>query len=169
MRRNIGLGILFFGVLLALAISTLQPLFHRSIANSGGLAPPWELKNLDGEVVRSSAFQGKVVILDFWATWCPPCKAEIPGFVQLQKDYGQRGLVIVGVSLDEKGPAIVKEFAAKFGINYTLLMGNLELFREYGGSAIPTTIVINRQGNIVAKHVGFASKEVFEKEILPLL
>lgn len=133
-------------------------------------APAWELPDLDGRAVKSGDFAGKVVILDFWATWCPPCRAEIPHFVELQREYGEKGLMIVGVSLDEKGPAVVKPFAGKFGINYPLVMGDQRIVEAFGGiEGIPTTFVIDRQGNIVKRHVGYGSKAEFESAIKPLL
>lgn len=132
-------------------------------------APAWELRDLDGKLVKSSDFDGKVVILDFWATWCAPCKAEIPGFVELQKQYGDRGLIVVGISLDEGGPAVVKRFMTQFGMNYPVVLGDVGLMKAFGGTAIPTTLIIDRSGNIVSRHIGFAPKETFESEIKPLL
>jgi thiol-disulfide isomerase/thioredoxin len=169
--RNVGLAALFALAFLAWGISSLRPLV-RSIAGSSTAlneAPAWELKDLDGQVVKSSEFLGKVVILDFWATWCAPCKAEIPGFIALQKQYGDRGLVVIGVSLDDQGPVVVKHFMADFEMNYRVVLGDVALMQAFGGTAIPTTVIINRAGKIVARHVGFTPRETFEKEIKPLL
>jgi thiol-disulfide isomerase/thioredoxin len=169
--RNVGLAALFALAFLAWGISSLRPLV-RSIAGSSTAlneAPAWELKDLDGQVVKSSEFLGKVVILDFWATWCAPCKAEIPGFIALQKQYGDRGLVVIGVSLDDQGPVVVKHFMADFEMNYRVVLGDVVLMQAFGGTAIPTTVIINRAGKIVARHVGFTPRETFEKEIKPLL
>jgi thiol-disulfide isomerase/thioredoxin len=167
---NFGLAVLFAGAFFALAITSLRPFFRSPATDAlGSLKPPvWELKDPDGKLVKSSDFDGKVVILDFWATWCPPCKAEIPGFIELQKKYGEKGLVVIGVSLDEQGLSVVKQFMKEFGMNYPVVMGDVKLMQDFGGTAIPTTFVIDRSGKIVAKHVGFASKETFEKEITPL-
>jgi peroxiredoxin len=169
--RNLGLAVLFAVALFAWGITSLRPLFRlaseRSIAS--GPAPTWELKDLDGKLVKSSDFLGKVVILDFWATWCPPCKAEIPGFIALQEQFGDQGLVVLGVSLDTQGSAVVKRFMADLGMNYRVVLGDVALMQAYGGTAIPTTVVINRAGQIVARHVGFTPRETFEKEIKPLL
>jgi thiol-disulfide isomerase/thioredoxin len=169
--RNVGLAALFALAFLAWGISSLRPLF-RSIAGSSialNEAPAWELKDLDGQVVKSSEFLGKVVILNFWATWCAPCKAEIPGFIALQKQYGDRGLVVIGVSLDDQGPVVVKHFMADFEMNYRVVLGDVALMQAFGGTAIPTTVIINRAGKIVARHVGFTPRETFEDEIKPLL
>jgi thiol-disulfide isomerase/thioredoxin len=173
MRRikSLGLAILFAGAFVALAFTSLQPLFRSPPADAlhSSKAPTWMLKDTDGKLVKSSDFDGKVVLLDFWATWCPPCKVEIPGFIELQNEYGPKGLVVVGVSLDERGTSVVKQFMKDLGMNYPVVMGNLKLMEDFGGTAIPTTIVIDRSGKVVAKHVGFATKETFEKDIAPLL
>ena len=169
--HNLGLAALFALAFLAWGISSLRPLF-RSISDSSiasSPAPAWKLKDLDGKLVKSSDFLGKVVILDFWATWCAPCKVEIPGFIALQKQYGEQGLVVIGVSLDSQGPAIVKRFMAYLEMNYRVVLGDVALMQAFGGTAIPTTVVINRAGKIVARHVGFTPRETFEKEIKPLL
>ena len=133
-------------------------------------APAWELKDVEGKAIKSTSYLGKVVLLDFWATWCPPCREEIPSFIALQKKYEKQGLVVIGVSMDQEGPSIVKPFIKKNGINYPVVMGNDKLADAYGGiEGIPTTFVIDRQGRIVAKHVGLTEKAMFEKAIQPLL
>ncbi|RKX34106.1 MAG: TlpA family protein disulfide reductase [Verrucomicrobia bacterium] len=132
--------------------------------------PSWELTDLQGHPVRSADFEGKVVLLDFWATWCPPCRKEIPGFIELQERYGEAGLVVVGVSLDEGGAAVVAPFVSKEGINYPVVMGDSTIVEAFGGIAsIPTTFVINRDGQIVERHVGYVSQNRFEKSIKSLL
>ena len=133
-------------------------------------APAWDLKSLDGKSVKLSDFKGKVVILDFWATWCPPCRAEIPNFVDLQKQYGKKGLQVVGVSLDQGPVDGVVSFAKAQNINYPIVMGDDDVAQKYGGvQAIPTTFIIDPKGNIVQKHVGFTDKDEFEAEIKKLL
>jgi thiol-disulfide isomerase/thioredoxin len=137
---------------------------------SAKLAPVWELKDLNGKSVKSSDLKGKVVILDFWATWCGPCRMEIPGFIELQKKYGSKGLVVVGIALDDAGAGVVKPFATKAAINYTLLIGDEKVQRAFGDvEALPTTFVVDREGRIVTKHVGYSGKAAFENEITRLL
>jgi peroxiredoxin len=133
-------------------------------------APAWQLKDLDGKTVKLSDFKGKVVILDFWATWCPPCREEIPNFVALQTQYKNQGLVVIGVSVDQGGPGVVSSFVKNNGINYPIVMATDDVTAQYGGiDAIPTTFVIDPQGNIVDKYVGGTDKSTFEHDIKKLL
>lgn len=133
-------------------------------------APFWTLKDLGGETVESSQFDGKVVVLNFWATWCPPCRMEIPGFIDLQRDYEEDGLVIIGVSLDESGPEAVAEFSESMGINYPIVMGDMRITGAFGGiRVLPTTYVIDREGNIRNTHIGYLRRGPLEKVIKPLL
>lgn len=129
------------------------------------------LKDMSGKDVNLAAFKGKVIILDFWATWCGPCKLEIPGFVDLQNKYRDRGLVVLGLSVDDPVEKL-KPFADQFKMNYPVLVGQgRDDFQDTYGPiwGIPTTFVIGKDGNICKKHTGMATKEQFEKEILGLL
>jgi peroxiredoxin len=133
-------------------------------------ATDWELTDLNGKMIKFSDFRGKGLILDFWATWCAPCRIEIPHFVELQKQYGDKGLRVIGISLDEQGLEVVKKFVKRFGVNYQIVIGNEKVAEAYGGiGAIPTTFVIDRQGRIVSEHIGYDDKAAFEKEIQSLL
>lgn len=153
-----------------LSFATLALLSTGAAGVTPESAPRWKLKDLDGNVVTSESLAGKVVVIDFWATWCPPCREEIPGYIKMQKEHGDAGLVIVGISLDAKGPGAVKAFAEKNGINYTVVMGDESVADAFGGvEAIPTTFVIGRDGRIAYKKVGYEAHDEFEKRVVPLL
>ncbi len=131
-------------------------------------APDFTLPTVNGDTLSLSDLQGNVVILNFWATWCPPCRAEIPSFIELQKEYGDQGLTIVGVALDK--PEAVVQFYKDNHMNYPVVFGTREVAAAYGGiTGIPTTFILDRKGRIVKKFIGMRSKEVFREEILSLL
>lgn len=133
-------------------------------------APNFMLTNLEGKVVKLLDFRGKVVILDFWATWCPPCREGIPDFIALQEQYGDKGFQMVGISLDQGGVSVVRPFVVENGINYPVLLTDGKVESAYGGiRGIPTTFVIDKTGNIRTKYIGFTQKERFEKDIVALL
>jgi thiol-disulfide isomerase/thioredoxin len=135
-----------------------------------GPAPAWKLQDIAGKPVSFEDFKGKIVVVDFWATWCPPCREEIPGDIELQKKYGPEGVVIVGVSLDQGGPDVVKPYASKTGINYPLVMGDDAVVAAFGGvEGIPTTFLIDRTGQIRDRKVGMEAKADYEKKIVALL
>ncbi|MDI1313575.1 TlpA disulfide reductase family protein, partial [Prosthecobacter sp.] len=113
-----------------------------STAGGESSAPEWALPGLDGKTVKLSDFRGKVVVLNFWATWCPPCRREIPDLVALHEKYAEQGLVVIGVSLDEGGATSVKSFVTKAGVKYPVVMGDQETAQAYGGiTSIPTTFI----------------------------
>jgi thiol-disulfide isomerase/thioredoxin len=131
--------------------------------------PPFLVNDLDGQVVSTAQLHGKAVIVNFWATWCPPCQEEIPEMMELQKEFGNK-LQIIGVSMDDGPPEGVKDFADKIGMNYPIVMGSDALSEEYGGiPALPTSFVVDPEGRVVQKHVGLYPKEVYEEEIRALL
>lgn len=155
------LRILFSASLVAVAASFVQA---ATVAPTP--APAWALKDVEGKTVNFDQFKGKVVVIDFWATWCPPCREEIPGYIALQEKYGKDGLVIVGVSLDRKGPSVVKPFMEKFGMNYVVVMGDESTVESFGGfRGIPTTFIIDREGNIRDKKTGSEEQAVFEQRL----
>jgi len=124
----------------------------------GSIAPAFTLPDLEGKPVALASMKGKVVILDFWATWCPPCKEEIPHFVKLQSKYKPQGLEVVGPFVDEHD------------VNYRMLIGNEDVAKAYGNvTMIPTTFVLDRNGKIVQRFIGYTALEVFEETIRPLL
>jgi peroxiredoxin len=133
-------------------------------------APDFTLADAKGKRLRLSDYRGKVVLLNFWATWCGPCKVEIPWFIEFQKEYQAKGFTVLGVSLDEDGWKVINPFAAEQKINYPILLGNEEVNQRYGGiEALPTTLVIGRDGKIAYLHAGLVSRREYEKEILQLL
>jgi len=152
-------------LVLGLMLFQAAVLHAEDLATSNQPAPAWKLKDPDGREVSSEQFKGKVVIVDFWATWCQPCISEIPGYIELQKKYGPAGLVIVGVAYrDFKGPANVKKFAQDKGMNYMVLIGDETIADAFGGiEGIPSTFLINRDGRIVHHKLGAMPHEEYEK------
>lgn len=133
-------------------------------------APSWKLKDVNGSEVSSAQFKGKVVVVDFWATWCGPCREEIPGYVALQKKYGADKLAIVGISLDQQGgPGVVKKFIERNKVDYQIVMGDDDVVAAFGGTEgiqyIPTTFIIDREGNIRDRKSGAEPTEVFEQRL----
>jgi cytochrome c biogenesis protein CcmG/thiol:disulfide interchange protein DsbE len=150
------------------AVRPGSPANVAAAGSGGGAAPSFSLSDLGGRSVSLADFRGKVVVLDFWATWCPPCKREIPDFISLQKQYGPEGLQIVGIALDE--PEKVHAFARQNEMNYPVLLGTDDVAMRYGGiEGIPTTFIIDRGGRIVNRLEGYRPRSVFEEEIRKLL
>jgi len=134
-------------------------------------APEFSLKDSNGQTVHLTDYKGKVVLLDFWATWCGPCKIEIPWFMEFEQQFKNRGFAVLGVSMDEDGWEAVKPYIEDHKINYRVLLGNEEVSDIYGGlDALPTTLLIDRQGKIASVHIGLSmGKEEFRDDIDHLL
>src|SRR5579884_45555 len=134
-------------------------------------APEFTLKDSNGASVSLSEYRGRVVLLDFWATWCGPCKIEIPWFMEFEQTYKNRGFAVVGVSMDDDGWEVVKPYIQSHKMNYRVLLGNDHIGSLYGGvDSLPTTFLIDRDGRIAAVHVGLSrSKDEFRNEIEHLL
>ena len=132
------------------------------------LAPDFALPQLDGQTLRLSSYRGKVVLLDFWATWCVPCREQIPHFIALQDKYRADGFEIIGVSMDD-GPEPVRSFFQQFHMNYPVVMGNARIGELYGGVlGLPIAFLLDRNGRVCAKHVGATKPEIIEKEVVAL-
>ena len=133
-------------------------------------APDFSLKNINGEEVRLSDYRGKIVFINFWATWCGPCRHEVPAFVELQEEYGEDNLVILGISLDRGDLSVVPKFAQEYKINYEVLYGDVTVVQKYGGiQSIPTTFIVDQDGYIIDGMIGFPGKDYFVQKIKNLM
>lgn len=170
MKRAIlvGLALLLAGAGIFFSLRTHAP-SRDTRSGKQPLAPDFSLADLSGKKLDLSSYRGKVVLLDFWATWCDPCRDEVPHFIELQTKYGNEGLQIIGVSMDDS-PDPVRVFRQRFNMNYPVLMGDAKTGELYGGIlGLPVAFLIGRDGRIIAKHIGATNAAVFEKEIVDLL
>ena len=133
------------------------------------MAPDFVLEDASGRPVRLSDFRGKVVLLNFWATWCAPCRIEIPWFVEFQRIHESEGFAVVGVSLDEDSWEAVKPFIEQRKVNYRIMIGNGDVAQLYGANSLPTTFIIDKSGRIAATHIGLCSKSEYEGDIKAVL
>ena len=142
----------------------------RSVSISGDakgqLAPGFELKDLAGKNVQLSDYHGKVVLLNFWATWCPPCKEEMPWFVDLQRRYEAQGLQVIGVAMDDSDQKTIESFAKRLGVNYPVLRGKESVAQAYGDvQFLPDTFYIGRDGRIVSHVQGLINRKEIEEQV----
>ena len=158
-------GLIACGVLTAAVSADVKPINIRKTA------PAFKLKDTKGVAVRLADFKGRVVLLNFWATWCPPCKEEIPWFIEFQRKYKESGLEVVGISVDEKGWKVVKPYLTDQGkdINYPVLLDDEHLNEVYAVSTMPKTLMIDRDGKVAAIHNGKVDKDGVEAEIQALI
>jgi peroxiredoxin len=135
-----------------------------------GRAPQFALKDLKGHTLRLKDLRGRVVLLNFFATWCAPCRQEIPDLERLYKRFNDQGLEIVGISLDMEGASLLNPFVKYYGITYPVVLGTREVVVDYGGiTGIPTSFLIDRDGRVAKHFVGFRPAQVFEQSVLELL
>jgi thiol-disulfide isomerase/thioredoxin len=154
-------AMLYFGFHMARRSGPTPPFITKS-----GPAPDFTLQSLDGTNLRLSDLRGKAVLLNFWATWCGPCKIEMPWFIELQKQYGSQGLQIVGVAMDDSSKEDIAKFAKDMGVNYPVLLGKEAVGDAYGGvPALPESFFIGRDGKIVDKIIGLRGKAEIEDSI----
>lgn len=138
----------------------------RPMLEVGQTAPNFELERLDDGSFSLEDHEGEVVLVNFWATWCAPCREEMPDLQQLWDAYGDEGLLVVGVSLDENGRSVVEEFHQTFPVEYPLLLNGRQVAAEYGADqVVPTTFLIGRDGRVAARHIGAVTKDEFELEV----
>jgi thiol-disulfide isomerase/thioredoxin len=149
---------------------TITKNFTGVISGDEKLAPEFSLYTLDGDEIRLSDYAGKIVILDFWATWCPPCRKSIPDLISIQNEY-KDDLIIIGISLDQPSTqGELQPFIESYGINYPIVLGTLEVVEAYGNiQAIPTSFTIDREGKIINKHIGLVPKSTLVEEIEAIL
>lgn len=165
--------LLIIAALFALGLGMTARHFFSTAASTGTSAlPEFVLSDLSGHQHNMSEWRGKVIVINFWATWCTPCRKEIPDFIALQQQYADQGLQFIGIALEDKEP--VAEYLATININYPILLGGdtgISLSHQLGNSidAVPYTLIIDRQGNIVDRHPGEFSKEQLLTIITPLL
>lgn len=164
-RFNLGTGLLLVFLLVPAALHAApapDALLHKP-------APAFVRQDLAGKPVDLKAYRGKVVLLNFWATWCGPCQLEMPRFTSWQKQYGSRGLQILGVSMDDE-PGVVRKNVSKLQVNYPVVMGDERLGNQYGGIlGLPVTFLIDRNGQVIARFAGEADLNAMEDQIKRLL
>src|SRR5258706_209903 len=162
-------GALLLSALMAFAASAQEADRVIRFVSNPDAAPEFKLDSIDGKPLTLASAHGKVVLLNFWATWCGPCRAEIPDLIDLQKKYKDQ-FAIVALATDDDDPVLVKKFSQKAGINYRVGMSSDELRAAYGGiPALPTSFIIDPQGRVVQKHIGLNDPSIYELEVRALL
>ncbi len=176
--QRIRLGLAIFTVAFAASSCGVGPMpdedgdpsVRAADASSLPSVPDFSIEGMDGKAVTNADIAGKVVLLNFWATWCGPCKIEMPWFVDFQRKYKDQGFTVLAVSLDEGGWDPVRAFAEKLDFNFPVLLGDDATSNDFGGiHVLPTTLIVNQSGKIVFTHQGLVSKAQYEEEIEALL
>ena len=160
--------IVIFVIATILALAVISCRRSGNNANSAKLAPDFSLTDVTGHPLKLSDYRGKPVVLDFWATWCEPCKQEIPHLIELQNKYPQR-VQVIGISMDDDGDP-VRAFQQQYKMNYPVAVGSAKLADQYGGVlGLPITFVIDSNGHIIARHIGATNFADIEAEVQKLL
>jgi thiol-disulfide isomerase/thioredoxin len=155
------------GIVFAATVIAFSP---ASVFAQETKAPPLELRDINGRIVRLSNYQGKVVLINFWATWCPPCRAEMPDLVRLQQQHGKQGLQIIGITYPPENKDRVRRFARSIKVNYPIVLGTRQIKARFSSDeTLPLTIVIDREGRITDIISGILLREEFDEKIKPLL
>lgn len=159
----------FIALLLCLVVCLVFS--GNSVTFAGTRMPAFSLESVqDGKIIDSSRFAGKVLLITFFATWCPPCKEEVPVLNELQTTFEAEGFSVVGLSVDQQGPKIVADFIKRFHVNYPILMAESKTTRDFGGVyGIPVAFLVNKSGNVVKKYPGYVSHKILEKDVRSLL
>ena len=151
-------------------LSPARPLASARDVKGRKAAADFVLEDAEGGHAKLSDYRGRVVLINFWATWCGPCNVEVPWFVQFEKAYRDRGFAVLGVSMDEDGWQVVKPYIVAQKINYRVALGNDQVAQLYGGiDSLPTTVLVDREGRVAASHIGLVTKDNYKAEILRLL
>jgi peroxiredoxin len=157
------ISVFFVGVM-SLSVAYAAPM------TAGHPAPPFVLKQIDGRSLGLTSYKGKVVLLNFWATWCAPCRVEMPWFEEFSKKYHDRGFAVIGISLDDGGWKIVQPVIGKLKITYPIVLGDSKVSNSYGmGDLLPVSFLIDRTGKVRLVREGFGNKDEFESTIEKLL
>lgn len=159
------------GRLLSAGLLLMAVLLLAGNSSAAQKMPQFSEKNIiDGAVVKSEDFKGKVLVVNFWATWCPPCRKEIPSLIKLQNKNADKGFSVLGISMDEGGKRLVKKFVSKINLNYPVIIGDAKMARGFGGViGIPVTFLVDREGNLVKRFDGYVSEKVLERELAKML
>lgn len=155
---------------MALTVACGAPATPRKATGSGGNIPEVELTGLDGAAIRLADAKGRVVLVNFWATWCAPCREEIPDFNDLYAAYREQGLDIVAISMDDEGEEVVRPFVQENGMRYPVAIGSDEVAEAFGGVVgFPTTFLIDREGKVVDSWVGAIPRRILEEKLQALI
>ena len=167
-KRIVIWGIVGF-CLVGLYVMSRRSTSKPKLTTSGNLAPDFTVTDIDGHKLALSDYKGKVVLLDFWATWCTPCRSEIPHFVEMQNKYGPQGFQVIGISMDDDAKP-VREFYQQYKLNYPVAVGDDKLAEQFGGVlGLPVNFIIDREGRIHSRYLGATDVTVFDGAVSSLL
>lgn len=158
-----------FSLIFVLLLYVTKTLAHPNYSNSESTAPNWVLNDLHGKSVRLSDYKGKIVVLNFWATWCSTCRKELSEFVAMKQQFESKGVVIIGVAMDRDNVADVKAIVRQYFVNFPTVIATSSMLRDYGVASTPQTFIINRNGIVVFKHDGALSRETLKQRIAQVL